>query len=313
MERLAVVALGGNALLKSGQKGNIDEALANAAEATGALVDFVKLGYNLVLTHGNGPQVGNILLNEVAGAEKNGSPLLPLDVLVAYSQGYIGYLLERTFRSHLQQNEIEKNIVSIISQILVDKNDVAFRNLTKPIGPYYTREEAQQKAKATGDTYSEDPRGRGWRKVVASPRPKEIINHKLIGQLARSGNIVIAAGGGGIPVVRDGNNWSGAEAVIDKDLASALLAKRIDADELIILTDIDKVYINFNTPAEMAIDTMTVAEAKKYIADGQFSKGSMEPKIKGCIEFVEATGKVAVIGQADDIGKKNFGTRITLN
>jgi carbamate kinase len=313
MKKLAVVALGGNALLQSTQKGTIDEQENNAYETAECLVKLIKRDYNIVITHGNGPQVGNIMLANAAGNKMYGIPEMPLDICVAYSQGFIGYIIEQQLRNVLYAHDMDRDIITIATRVLVNKNDPAFRNPTKPIGPYYSKEEADKFAAETGAKYAEDPRGRGWRKVVASPKPLVILNKKSIEKIAREGQIVIAVGGGGIPVFYvEQNKLQGIDAVIDKDLASSLLASQINADKFFILTDIPKVCINYNKPDEMAIDRMTTAEAQQYLDEGQFPEGSMGPKIKAAIRFVENSGKDTIITKTTMLGIDNGGTRITL-
>ncbi len=313
MKKLAVVAFGGNALLRAGQKGTIDEQEENAYKASENLLKLMKRDYNLVLTHGNGPQVGNILLANTAGYKMYGVPDMPLDISVAYSQGFIGYMLEQQLRNVLMKEDMERDIISIITQVLVNKDDKAFKNPTKPIGPYYTKEEAEALAKETDAVYKEDARGRGWRKVVASPKPMMIYNQKTIEKIAREGHIVIAVGGGGIPCFfKEENKLQGIDAVIDKDLASSLLASHIRAHKFFILTDIPKVYLNFNTPQEKALDRIKIADAKRYLKEGQFGEGSMAPKIKAAVKFVEHTGRDAIITETNLLGVDNGGTRITL-
>jgi carbamate kinase len=313
MKKLAVVAFGGNALLRAGQKGTIDEQEKNAYIASESLLKLLNRDYNLVITHGNGPQVGNILLANTAGNKLYGVPDMPLDISVAYSQGFIGYMLEQQLRNVLMKEDMDRDIISIITQVLVNKDDDAFKNPTKPIGPYYTKEEAEALMKETKAVYKEDARGRGWRKVVASPKPLVINNQRTIEKIAREGHIVIAVGGGGIPCFYvEENKLQGIDAVIDKDLASSLLASHIRADKLFILTDIPKVFINFNTPQEKALDRISIAEAKKYLEEGQFGEGSMAPKIRAAISFVEHTGKHAIITETTLLGVDNGGTRITI-
>ncbi len=312
MEKLAVVALGGNALLKAGQKGTISEQEENARVASERLISLIRKDYNFVITHGNGPQVGNILLANSAANQTYGLPDMPLDVSVAYSQGFIGYMIEQQLRNTMLQNDIHRDIISIITQVVVNKEDPAFSNPTKPIGPYYSKEEADKMAKETNSVYAQDSKGRGWRKVVASPRPLIINNTTSIAKIARAHHIVIAVGGGGIPVYYEKHNrLVGIDAVIDKDLASSLLARQINADVFIILTDIDKVCINFNTPQQKSIDKMTMAEAMRYMSEGHFAAGSMGPKISAAIQFVESTGKDAIITSIEKLGVDDGGTRIT--
>jgi len=314
MNKLAVIAFGGNALLKSGQKGTISEQEANVYETCSHLVDLIKAGYDIVIGHGNGPQVGNVLLQHEGGEKLFGVPKLPIDIAVAETQGSIGYMIEQQMRNVLYKEDMERDIITIITQVLVDKDDQAFSNPTKPIGPYYTKEEADKIAAANGSVFHEDPRGRGWRKVVASPRPVRINNRKSIEKLARDGQIVVAVGGGGIPVhYIERDKLEGIDAVIDKDLASSMLAAQIRADEFYILTDIPQVYIHFNTPQQKALDRVTVKEAKQYLKEGHFAEGSMAPKMRAAIEFVENGGKRCIITMASELGKPNTGTRIVLN
>ncbi len=312
MKKLGVVAFGGNALLQAGQKGTIEDQELNAFEASKNLLNLLKNKYDIVITHGNGPQVGNILLSEQAGFKVHGLPEMPLDVCVAYSQGFIGYIIEQQLRNVLESNDMVRDIISIITQVLVNKDDPAFNNPTKPIGPYLSKEDADKMAKETGSVYKEDKKRGGWRKVVASPKPLVISNKKSIEQLARSGQIVIAVGGGGIPAFYvEPNKLQGIDAVIDKDLASALLAKQIGADKLFILTDVAKVCLNFNTPQEKTLDRMNIAEARKYLEEGQFAEGSMAPKIRAAVDFVENTGKDAIITKPTLLGIDDGGTRVT--
>ena len=313
MKKLAVVALGGNALLRADQSGTIDEQETNAFQTSEKLIKLLKRDYNLVITHGNGPQVGNIMLANAAGKKVYGLPEMPLDICVAYSQGFIGYIIEQQLRNVLQADDMDRDIITIITQVLVNKDDPAFKNPTKPIGPYYTKEEADKFSKETNSKFVKDPRGRGWRKVVASPKPLVISNKKTIERIARDEHIVIAVGGGGIPafLVKE-NKLQGIDAVIDKDLASALLAIQINADKLFILTDVPKVCINYHTPQEKPIDRMTIAEAKFYLDEGQFAEGSMAPKIRAAIHFVENTGKDTIITQTTKLGIDNGGTRVVM-
>jgi carbamate kinase len=313
MSKLAVVAFGGNALLRSDQKGTIDEQEANAHSTSERLLGLIQKDYDLVITHGNGPQVGNILLANSAGAQLHGLPDMPMDVSVAYSQGFIGYIIEQQLRNVLKANDLERDIITIITQVLVDKEDSAFTNPTKPVGPYYTKEEADKIASDTGAVFRADARGRGFRKVVASPQPLAILNQKSIAKLARAHEIVIAVGGGGIPVFFAAENKvQGIDAVIDKDLASALLAVGINADKFFILTDVPKVCLNYNTPQEKQIDRMSVKEARQYIEEGHFAAGSMGPKVKAAVHFVTHTGKDAIITSTNMLGVDNGGTRISV-
>jgi carbamate kinase len=313
MKKLAVVAFGGNALLRGDQVGTIEEQEKNALDTCERLIKLIDRGYNVALTHGNGPQVGNILLANAAGNQVYNLPEMPLDICVAYSQGFIGYILEQQLRNVLRSHDMDRDVITIITQVLVDRDDPAFENPTKPIGPYYTKENADKMTAENGSIFKEDPRGRGWRKVVASPKPLVISNQRSIERIARDGQIVIAVGGGGIPAFYVAENkLQGIDAVIDKDLASALLAGNINADKLFILTDVPKVCINFNTPQEKTIDRMSVRQAKQYLAEGHFAEGSMAPKIRAAIHFVKHTSRDAIITSANLLGVDNGGTRISI-
>ncbi len=306
MNKLAVVAFGGNALLRSGQKGTYQEQLQNVEDTCRSLRSLLERGYNLVIGHGNGPQVGNVMLQHEAGRSL-GIQAMPMDFCVAETQGSIAYLIEMGMRNVLGSS---RNVVTLVTQVMVDPADPMFQNPTKPVGPYYSKEQADQLAAETGAAYREDPKGNGWRKVVASPKPTRIHNIDIVKQLATAGNIVVTVGGGGIPVVADGDKVRGVEAVIDKDLASALCAIEIGADEFYILTDVPKVYINFRKENEQALDTITVAQAKRYLEEGQFAEGSMAPKVRAGIMFVENGGRECVITEAGQLDNPSCGTRI---
>ena len=313
MKKIAVVAFGGNALLRANEVGTIEQQEKNTLDTCNKLISLLRNDYNLVITHGNGPQVGNILLRNEAGYAQYKIPKMPLDICVADSQGGIGYMIDRQMRNAISKTNLRRNVVAIITETLVDINDQAFQNPTKPIGPYYLKEEADLLAKANNWVFKEDPRKRGWRKVVASPKPIDIMNKKVIKDLVKHGHIVIAVGGGGIPVYwhADTKYLEAIEAVVDKDLASAVLAREIKADRFYIITDVPKVFINFNKPNQKALDHLTVTEARKYLEAGEFPSGSMGPKILAAVEFVENSGNEAIITCEEDIEKENCGTRIT--
>ncbi|HEY6906886.1 MAG TPA: carbamate kinase [Ignavibacteriaceae bacterium] len=311
MKKIAVVALGGNALIRGNEAGTIHQQEKNTYNTLVNLVELIKKDFNIVITHGNGPQVGNILLRNEAGYNQYKIPKMPLDICVADSQGGIGYMIERQLKNILIEHKIRRNIVTVITEVLIDMNDPAFLEPTKPVGAFFLKEEAELLARANNWVIKEDPRKRGWRRVVASPRPLEIINQKIIRDLVRKGTIVIAAGGGGVPVYRDKKKQlQGVEAVIDKDLASSLLANEIEADDFFILTDVKNAYINFNKPGQKALGTITVAEARQYLEQGEFSKGSMGPKIEAAIEYVEHGGKETIITESSALADKDAGTRI---
>lgn len=303
-DKLAVIAFGGNALLRSGQKGTYQEQCSNVNVTCWNLAPLLLQDYGLVIVHGNGPQVGNGLLRHQAGEQIHGLPAQPMDFCGAETQGSIAYLIESGIDLALTRLRMDRGVVSMVSRVEVEADDPMFKHPTKPVGPYYP------KPQPDGALYKEDARGRGWRKVVASPQPVRIANIDLVGRLAREGYIVITAGGGGIPVVRENGLLKGVEAVIDKDLAAALCAVEIGAEELFILTDVPKVYLNFRKPGEKALDTLTMADAKKYLAEDQFGEGSMAPKIKAAIYFLEHGGKTCIITEAGELGNRSCGTRI---
>ncbi len=304
MEKLAVLAFGGNALLRSGQKGTFEEQLRNVEATCENLVPLLKQGYGIIIGHGNGPQVGNGLLRHQAGEQAFGLPAQPMDFCGAETQGSIAYLIETGLDRVMARHGISRKVLSLVTRVEVRADDPMFRNPTKPVGPYYAQKPED------GCVYKEDPKGRGWRKVVASPVPVGIENVDLAGRLAAEGYIVVTVGGGGIPVVREGGVLRGVEAVIDKDLASALCAVKTGAQEFYILTDVPKVYINFRQADEKALDTLTVAQAKEYLRAGQFAEGSMAPKVRAGIFFIENGGKTCIITEAGELSNPSCGTRI---
>ncbi|MCU0333053.1 MAG: carbamate kinase [Ignavibacteriaceae bacterium] len=313
-KKIAVVALGGNALLRGNEVGTIQQQEKNTYDTFVHLLKLLKAGYELVITHGNGPQVGNIMLRNEAGYREYKIPQMPLDICVADSQGGIGYMIERQVKNILRENKIRKNVVTIVTQVLVDKNDPAFIEPTKPVGRFYLKEEAELLARAGGQIFKEDPRKRGWRRVVPSPEPVDILNKKIIRDLVKRGNIVIAAGGGGVPVYWDEKkNLVGVEAVIDKDLASSLLATEINAEAFFILTDVPNVYLNFHKPNQQKLEKITVQEAEKYMEAGEFADGSMGPKILSAIQFVKNGGKETIITESTQLSNPDCGTRIVAN
>lgn len=306
-----VIALGGNALGK-----NPDEQLSLLESVAKIIVNLVKNGNKIVLTHGNGPQVGQIsLAMEYSSNGEVKTPTMPFPECGSMSQGYIGYQLQQCLQDELERQGIVKNCATLITQVLVDPNDTAFENPTKPIGMFYSKEEAMEIEKEKGYQFVEDS-GRGYRRVVPSPKPIDIIEKKVIEQLVDNDNIVIAVGGGGIPVIKTDKIelLEGVEAVIDKDRSASLLAKEIGADILLILTAVDKVYLNYNTDKQISLDTITVSEAEEYINEGHFAKGSMLPKVEACMDFVkDSDDKIAIISsleKANDAINGNTGTVI---
>jgi carbamate kinase len=313
-KKLAVVALGGNALLRGDQTGTIDEQETNTTETLENLVFLINEGYDLVITHGNGPQVGNILMRNDAGEHMYSIAQMPLDICVADSQGGIGYMIERMLRNVLNKHGIKKNVVCIVTQVLVDINDPAFSDQQKRVGKMYTREEADFLIKSKGWLFREEVKARdGFRRVVPSPAPKGIMNDSIIKDLSLNGNIVIAAGGGGVPVyIDEKNDVRPAEAVIDKDLASSLLASQIGADEFYILTDVPYIYINYNKPNQEVKEFLNYADTLKYLKEGHFARGSMAPKIEACLSFIKNGGRMSVITEAFKLADTKFGSKITM-
>ena len=307
-----VVALGGNAILSDSPTAEAQkQALKDTAKQ---LVKLVKNGDELIITHGNGPQVGNLLLQNIAAdSEKN--PAFPLDSLVAMTEGSIGFWLQNAMQNELTKAGIDKSVATVVTQVLVDKEDPAFENPTKPIGPFYSEEEAKAEMEKSNDTFKEDA-GRGWRKVVPSPKPKGIKEIEAIQTLIDNKQLVIAGGGGGIPVVEAADGTlEGVEAVIDKDFASQTLAGLIDADLFIVLTGVDNVYVNFNQPDQKKLENVTVAELEEYIQQDQFAPGSMLPKVQATMAFVsEKPGSKAVITSLENLEnliESDAGTIIT--
>jgi carbamate kinase len=298
MSALDIIALGGNAILPMGKAGTIEEQVAITRTAMLEIEGLVSSGRRVVLTHGNGPIVGNIVVRNEA--MKESIPPMPLDVCGADSQGGVGYMIQQTLRNVLEDHGNDNDVVSIITQVLVDGNDSAFQKPVKPIGPYYSEAEALQLRVDRGWEIVKDKKS-GYRRVVPSPYPIKILEIEVIKSLIRDGTIVITVGGGGIPVVRVGNHYRGIEAVIDKDLASSLLARHLDAQRLIIITDVDAVYVDYGKPTQKPLGLVSLEEIKLHHADGQFPAGSMGSKIQAAIEFLEYGGESAIISQPRDL------------
>lgn len=313
-KKLAVVALGGNALLRGDQVGTIDEQEENTTRTLENLVFLINEGYNLVITHGNGPQVGNILMRNDAGEQLYQIAQMPVDICVADSQGGIGYMIERMFRNVLNRHRIDKNVICIVTQIIVDINDKAFSDPQKRIGKIYTQEQAADLGKRKGWVFKEEVKvDGGFRRVVPSPKPVGVMNVSIIRDLALKGNIVIAAGGGGVPVyIDEKNDVRPAEVVVDKDLASSLLATLIGADEFYILTDVPYIYINYKKPDQEIKEFLNYEDTLKYLNEGQFAKGSMAPKIEACLNFLKSGGKKSIITEAFKLADKKYGSKITM-
>src|SRR3989339_1567353 len=310
--RVVVIALGGNALIMEGQQGTIAEQFENVRKSLDGIIYCLKQGYGLVITHGNGPQVGNMLL--MVEASRNQVPELSLGVCVADTEGAIGYMIQQSLTNRLRKEGINKCVVTVLTQVIVDKHDKAFSNPTKPLGPFFTKEEAERFQREKGWHILEDSH-RGYRRVVASPNPLEIVEECAIKSLLEAGDIVIAAGGGGIPViVRDDGDLEGVDVVIDKDLASSVLARDIKADCLMMITGVEHVFLNFKQPNERALKTLTVKEAERYLKEGHFPPGSMGPKIQAAINFLNWGGEVAIIAAIDKVKEALegiTGTKIT--
>jgi len=299
---LIVVALGGNALLRRGQKGTFEEQYRNVKETAKFLADLIQRGYRLAITHGNGPQVGATLLRHDAGEKLYQVPAFPMDVCGAETQGFIGYMIQQALRDELRRRGIDRDVVTIVTRVVVDKNDPAFQNPTKPVGPFYTREQMEELKKIHPEyVFREDKARGGWRRVVPSPDPRYIAESNAIKILAENGVIVIASGGGGIPVVEEDGEMRGVEAVIDKDLAGERLATFLRADKFVILTDIDGVYINFGKPNQKKLTKVKVDELKRYLREGHFAAGSMKPKVEAVIRFIEGGGKEAIIAELSQL------------
>jgi carbamate kinase len=297
---IVLVAMGGHAFMQRGEAGDIRDHERNAAAICESLMTLVERNYNLVITHGNGPQVGNLLLqNELT---RDSVPSMPLDVLVANTEGFLGYVMQQALLNQLRRREMTRYVVTMITQVLVERDDPAFQSPSKPIGPFLTREQAEERRDRLGWRIMEDA-GRGWRRLVASPRPVRVVQRLMIRDSARAGHIVVACGGGGIPIVRgEDRDYEGIEAVIDKDLTSSVLAAEIGAELLIILTDVPQVYVHFGKPEQRALDAVTLKEIEALQAEGHFGKGSMGPKVEAIVNFLKAGGKRGLITSPARLG-----------
>jgi len=313
-DKLAVVALGGNAILRGEEEGTIEQQEKNATETLENLIYLVRDGYNLVITHGNGPQVGNILMRNDSGEQLYNIAPMPLDICVADSQGGIGYMLERMIRNVLHKHGIKKNVITLVTLTEISPNDPAFNHPSKRIGKIYKKDEAYKLSKSKKWIFKTTSKvAGGYRRVVPSPAPLKIINKEAIKMLVQAGNIVIAAGGGGIPVYYDKNNdVRTLDAVIDKDKASALLASDIGADELYILTDVPFIYKDFGLPTQKKLEFLDYNDTLKYLENGTFAEGTMEPKIRACLDFIKKGGKKSVITEATKLENRTFGSKITM-
>ncbi len=287
-----VVAFGGNMILQKGEKGTFESQYSRIQSSVKILDNFIQNGHEVVVTHGNGPQVGYLLIQQKAG--KDAVPPQPLSILDAMTQGQIGIMIETALRNMLRVNKIEREVIVIPSLVVVDEKDPAFQNPTKPIGPFYTKEEAEELMKKGEGPFVEE-KGKGWRKVVASPKPIRVVEASLIESIIKNKGITIAVGGGGVPVIEKNGMFVLVDAVIDKDRASQVLANQIGAEELLILTDVPNAYINYKTDKQQALGIITADEAEKYLKNGEFGKGNMGPKIEACIAFVRNGGEKGII------------------
>jgi len=314
MKRIAVVAMGGNALLRENEIGTIEQQESNTTDTLESLIFLLNEGFELVITHGNGPQVGNILMRNDAGQQIYNIAPMPLDICVADSQGGIGYMIERMLRNVLRKHGIKKNVITLVSMTLIDPKDPAFKNPTKGIGKIYSEEEAKKIQEEKGWIFKPSSKANGgWRRMVSSPQPIDIINKDIVESLVREGNIVITVGGGGIPVYYDENNdLRTLDAVIDKDLASAFLASRINASHFYILTDVSFIYKDFGKPTQEKLEFLNYVDTVKYLEDGTFGEGTMAPKIKACLHFIENGGVKSVITEAKKLEDKSYGSKITM-
>ena len=303
-KKIAIIAIGGNSLIKDTKHQSVEDQYDAATETCVHIADMIEAGYEVVIGHGNGPQVGFILRRSEIAAKAEGMHEVPLDVCGADTQGAIGYSLQQNLQNELRRRGINKSVATVVTQTLVDREDPAFKNPTKPIGGFMDEAEAKRREKDMKWNVVEDA-GRGWRRVVASPLPKEIVEIEAIKALINAGVIVISTGGGGIPVIRnDAGNLEGVAAVIDKDFGSSLLANNVNAELFVISTAVEKVALNFGKPDQKSLDKLTVTEAKKYLAEGtHFAKGSMAPKIQAIIRFLEGGGKRALITNPENIGR----------
>lgn len=296
LNKTIVVALGGNAIKMADEAGTADEQYINVRSACEQLLELIKKGYRIVITHGNGPQAGNLLLQQEEGVKL--VPPQPLDIVVAMTQGQIGYMLQRAMVEHLRKAKMDARVVTVVTQVVVDQSDPDFDDPSKPVGPFYTKRDSEELVSGKGYVIKKvRPNGKkAYRRTVPSPDPKAIVEKDVIKELVQAGTIVIASGGGGIPVAleKDGS-MKGVEAVIDKDLAAEKLAEVVGAEVLLILTDVDKVKLNYGKPNEKDLDVLTLKEARKHLENGQFFSGSMGPKVEACARFLESGGKKAII------------------
>jgi len=309
--KTAVVALGGNAISPQNEEDTIANQFRRTRESLGAILHLVENNYKLAITHGNGPQVGNALLRVELSRGK--APVLPLGICVADVSGGMGYMIEQSLQNRLRLENIPRDVVTLVSQVIVDRDDPSILNPTKFIGQFYTEAEAKRLAQESGSTVKEDAVRGGWRRVVASPVPREIVNHQVIRNLVENGTLVITAGGGGIPVyIEEDGSFEGVDAVVDKDRASAILARDIGASEFFIVTDVPEVYLNYKQPNQEALREITLREIKDYFDVGHFGAGSMAPKIEAAVSFLENGGDQVTITSIEYLREAEQGERGTI-
>ena len=294
-----LVAFGGNAILKEQQRGTAEEQFANVEEALECVADLIQEGHKVIITHGNGPQVGMLMRQGEAASHL--LPEMPLDVLVAKTQGQIGYMIQHTLINIFRSRQVKRNVVSVVTQVVVDSSDPAFSDPRKRVGRFWTQEEATAMMADDPDLVMKEDAGRGWRRVVPSPEPIDVLEVEFVKEAYSRGDVVIACGGGGIPVMFSGGRYRGVEAVVDKDKASAVLAARCNVEVLLILTDVEQVYLDYKEPGQEGIDYMSVEEAMDYLRAGEFSEGSMRPKIEAAIEFLGMGGERVVITSLEKV------------
>jgi carbamate kinase len=314
-KKLAVIALGGNAISRGNEDGTIVQQEKNVSDTLENLVHLINQGYEIVITHGNGPQVGNILMRNDAGEQMYHIAPMPLNICVADSQGGIGFMIERMMRNVLNKHNIKKNVIAMVTLVEINKDDPAFKNPSKRIGKVYQQQEAEKLAREKGWDFKPTSKVKGgYRRVVPSPMPIRIVNSEIIEQLTSNGNIVIAAGGGGIPVYFDENeDVRTLDAVIDKDVASGLLAANIKANELYILTDVPFIFKDFGTEQQQKLEFLDYKDTITYLENGTFAEGTMEPKIRACLNFIARGGEKSIITEATKLEDKNYGSKITMN
>lgn len=310
MAETLVIAIGGNAILKENQRGTVEEQFANVRACCGPIVDLYAKGYRIVLVHGNGPQVGNILL-QVEAAIDTVAPQT-IDLCDAQTQGQLGYMIQLSMQNAFQERNVDGKITSLVTQVVVDANDPAFQNPTKPIGPFYSEERAKEIQASQPDVVLKEDAGRGYRRVVPSPKPLRIIEKESVRTLLNQGHIVVTGGGGGIPISSEGGKYIGVEAVVDKDLVAAIIAEDVHADKLVILTGVDQVYVDFGKPTQKPIFRMSVEEAEAYMAQGQFPPGSMQPKIEAALDYLASGGREVLITSMEQLSNALDGNTGTI-